>query len=326
MNLSEITNEKIVLLLGAPRSGTSWIGKIFDSHPDVVYRHEPDLVVGNGDLPWLCSREDADAYRAAAHEYVQRLLQTATLKTNGPLPVFRKHFHGSASWMARLSIVWLLRAAEQAGATRNLARTMPIPDLVGSSTKPLRIVIKSVSSLGRARLIANAVPGARIVLIVRDPRAQVASMLRGISLSMFERQIPVYSVLETPQAKKYGLTMEKLKALSPAEQLAWNWAILNEKALEDLDDIPNTRLLRYEKFIRNPLEQTKEFFDFAGLPWDQQTENFIHSSSISTRDRYYNVYQTADKAMNRWRSELTEDQQQRILAIVASTSLASLSY
>ncbi len=31
-----------ILILGAPRSGTTWLAKIIDSHPDVLYRHEPD--------------------------------------------------------------------------------------------------------------------------------------------------------------------------------------------------------------------------------------------------------------------------------------------
>ena len=31
-----------ILLFGAPRSGTSWLGRILDSHPDTLMRHEPD--------------------------------------------------------------------------------------------------------------------------------------------------------------------------------------------------------------------------------------------------------------------------------------------
>ena len=39
--LSEVSGCPI-LILGAPRSGTTWLAKIIDSHPDVLYRHEPD--------------------------------------------------------------------------------------------------------------------------------------------------------------------------------------------------------------------------------------------------------------------------------------------
>ena len=34
-----------ILILGAPRSGTTWLAKIIDSHPDVLYRHEPDAAI-----------------------------------------------------------------------------------------------------------------------------------------------------------------------------------------------------------------------------------------------------------------------------------------
>ena len=35
-------SQSAILILGSPRSGTTWLAKIFDSHPDILYRHEPD--------------------------------------------------------------------------------------------------------------------------------------------------------------------------------------------------------------------------------------------------------------------------------------------
>lgn len=32
---------RVVSIHGVPRSGTSWLGQIFSSHPDVAYRHQP---------------------------------------------------------------------------------------------------------------------------------------------------------------------------------------------------------------------------------------------------------------------------------------------
>lgn len=32
---------QVLSIHGAPRSGTSWLGQVFDSHPDVAYRHQP---------------------------------------------------------------------------------------------------------------------------------------------------------------------------------------------------------------------------------------------------------------------------------------------
>ena len=34
-------HRKLTILLSQPRSGSSWIGSFFDSHPDVFYIYEP---------------------------------------------------------------------------------------------------------------------------------------------------------------------------------------------------------------------------------------------------------------------------------------------
>jgi hypothetical protein len=62
-----------VLVLGSPRSGTTWLAKIFDSHPGVLYRHEPDqLTASEPGLPpeaqirqWLLQRSLPTARLAA---------------------------------------------------------------------------------------------------------------------------------------------------------------------------------------------------------------------------------------------------------------------
>ena len=82
----------LVFLLGAPRSGTTWLAKLFDSHPNVLYRNEPDSVLHEPRVPLLCQPEDIGKYRAIAHDYIERLLDIRTLKTSGSLPVFAKHF------------------------------------------------------------------------------------------------------------------------------------------------------------------------------------------------------------------------------------------
>jgi hypothetical protein len=54
--------EKIAIF-GVPRSGTSWLGEIFDSHPDVVMRFQPLFSYGHkGRLNEYASRADIDAF------------------------------------------------------------------------------------------------------------------------------------------------------------------------------------------------------------------------------------------------------------------------
>src|SRR4051812_19968507 len=71
----------ITLILGAPRSGTSWLGKIFDSHPDVVYRHEPDSTSLGKRLLSLHAYDLGSS--ADARGYLRRLADIRTAKTVG---------------------------------------------------------------------------------------------------------------------------------------------------------------------------------------------------------------------------------------------------
>src|SRR5580658_4388008 len=112
MNLADIPSDRVVLLLGAPRSGTSWLAKIFDSHPDVLYRHEPDTVLRNWDLPWMCPRDEVGKHVDAARIYLRQLIETATLKTAGSQPMFRKRFESPAAHLARTAIIHALQAAD----------------------------------------------------------------------------------------------------------------------------------------------------------------------------------------------------------------------
>lgn len=324
MKLSELPSSRVILILGAPRSGTSWLAKIFDSHPNVLYRHEPDTVLRTDTLPWMCTPEDVPRYRDAAEAYLRQLMDVATLKSAGSIPMFRKHYYGAIQSRARSVFVYGLRVAELAGSARQLVRNVRIPDAFDAARHPeIRMVIKSVSSRGRARLFAEALPGARIIFILRDPFGQVASMLRGAKLSKFEDAVPVGEVLQTRQALHYGLTRQQFTSLRAVEQFAWNWAILNERAISDLAGIETARVVSYQQLGAEPAQESRALFDFVGLDWDPQTEDFIRRSTThSGRDRYYKVFKDTTAAMNRWRTELTREDQGRILAIVRQTSLA----
>ena len=201
-----MTFDRVVMVLGAPRSGTSWLGKIFDSHPDVLYRHEPDLAVWEPRLPFLILENAVDAHVAIAAEYATRLLTTSTLKSSGQLPVFAKRYYAAGLRPTRAAAIHALRWIEAASGSRRM-RAFPLPDLVSARRYPnLRIVMKSISARGRARVFLKAMPAMRVVFLMRHPCGQVASTLRGLQQGKFGTGVFVEDVLTTPGAEKYGFT------------------------------------------------------------------------------------------------------------------------
>lgn len=317
---------RVVFVLGAPRSGTTWIAKILDSHPDVLYRHEPDIALRDYSFPTLCESAEIPAHRAAARAHLERLLAVRTLRATGSRPVFRKSWQGAGAHLARLGLLLLLQGMVRFPPARDLARRVAIPDFGDWRCHPeLRVVLKSVSALGRAGLYTAAAPRARFVLILRHPCGQVDSMLRGKSLAKFEGTLRAGNALGLETARQHGLARDRFEALPPAEQFAWDWTLLNQLALEQMHAAPWLKILRYEDVCAAPLEMAEELLAFAGLSWNSQTERFLgDSTTYRGRDSYYQIYRTSHEAARRWRQRLSPEVQRAILAIALRTEAGRL--
>jgi hypothetical protein len=321
--LGSMSFDQLIMVLGAPRSGTSWLGKIFDSHPDVLYRHEPDLALWERRLPYFIPERDTDDYVAITAEYITRLMHVPTLKASGQLPTFPKNYQAFGIRSLRSAIVNALRWTEAVSGSRRL-RSFPIPDLFRlDGYSRLRIVMKSVSASGRARVFLKALPGMRLVFLLRHPCGQIASTLRGLTQGKFDTGVFVRDVLRTPTMQRYGLTEQRLNAASYTEQLTWHWVAINELVLDAISGHQNARFVLYEDLCADSVSQVRELFSFTRLDWHPQTEVFIRrSTSYGGTERYFGVFRNTVASANKWRSELAQQDQDVIMNIVARTSLA----
>src|SRR5690349_13785638 len=94
----------VIFVFGLPRSGTTWLAKIFDSHPDVLYRHEPDISVRGSELPRYCALDEVEPHLARTREYLERLAEVRSLKAAGPLPVFAKDHRSTPARLLRAAL------------------------------------------------------------------------------------------------------------------------------------------------------------------------------------------------------------------------------
>jgi len=304
-----------LLLVGMPRSGTTWLGKIFDSHPGTLYRHEPD----SGAMRDVSITPQAASDGPAAdriRDFLASLPQQRGLKVCGKLPLFHKqHLAGWRGGMHRTS-VYMAKAASR-------WLTLPVLEPTDTTSVPPRTVWKSIESTGRAGLVAAAVPGARVILILRHPCGQIDSTLRGEAQQRFTDDCPSANdwgifehLLDTPQAQRRGLTLESLKRLTVEERLAWRWLLFNEKAMEELDGRDNARVLRYEDLCANPRQTARALFAFAGLEWDSAVDRFIDASCRPDDPGYYGIHRDPLVTANAWRKRLDRDVVERIRAVV----------
>ena len=316
----------LVLILGAPRSGTTWLAKIFDSHPSVIYRHEPDTVLRNLDVPIMCDIEETDAYRDLVCDYLARLTEIRTLKAAGSLPIFTKDYRGRLRQLRHTAFIYGLHAVNMLSRGSRMVRDLSIPDSFDPSRHPpLRTVVKSVSFLGRIGLIAEVLPQSRIIFLLRHPCGQIASMLRGTRLGKLRERLSVEEMAACEYSARLGLTREALETMPVSEQLAWRWALFNQKALDDLRGRYNVRILRYEELCAQPMNEAEALFAFAGLSWPKQSAAFIRTSTKGAAiERYYGVVRDSKSAANAWRSHFSAADREGILAITRQFEVGRL--
>ena len=307
------TGIKRLFVIGSPRSGTSWLGKIFDRHPRVLYRFEPDTADHRGAPPTFCSQQALAQHRDSTRAYLEHLASVRTSKTVGTLPFFPKAYRSPPLDKLRLAMIFGLKAAERFHLCPGVCRSATIPDWIDRGP-PEALVMKSIESVGRVNLYRAAWPDCRAVIIIRHPCGQIASLVQGINRHMFTSRVPISEdrgmfgkLAETEQARRRGLTLERFMAMGPIERLAWLWALPNEKAIEDVASDPNARVIRYRDLCNAPMSVAHDLFDFAGISWDPLVEQFIRESTDpahAKNDRYYSVFRDPESSVDRWRTTL----------------------
>ena len=308
----------MIFIFGSTRSGSTWLGKLFDSHPDTLYLHEPDISYRGSDLlPFWFEREPTPQEIDNAKIYLKRISTARHSRTIGIRPFFRKHYRGAMTENARLGLIYGGKLLERAGLAALVDR-LEIPDLATRGT-PSQIVIKSVSALGRAEALLAADPSILPVLLIRHPCAFVDSMLRGEKLGVMTKSKGLQQLAATRSARRLGLDANTLQNADEVTALAWTWLLSNAEAHPAIKRANGT-ILVYEDLADEPARVLKGLFEKLALGWPEETEAFLTQSQKMDGD-YYSVFRNPREASQRWRRELDESTTQKIRAIVCQDKL-----
>lgn len=300
----------MLFIVGMTRGGNTWLGKIFDAHPDVLYRHEPDSILKTKTVPAFCRDRDIERYLPAAKDYFDAVLRVRTSKAIGTFPVLPKSYHSFSQHQLKRAMVLGAKGCEKLGIFSGFFRDLPLPEMTGPA--PIHHVVKSIAALGRMNLFSRLYPEAKIILLLRHPGGQVVSALKAIASDKIDGQPPatedwgIYEDLaNTDLGRRHGLTLAVFKQFDPVERLAWRWAISNDKALEDLVGQNNVRVVLYEELCSSPIAVSRSLFEFAGLDWHLAVENFVERSSTANQANTYDrVIRDSVKTAAAWRHKL----------------------
>jgi hypothetical protein len=304
----------VLFIGGLHRSGTTWTSKLFDSHPWVRYRHEPDVELMNKELPVFCDPADYSIHAAGARKYIKTLAESCSLRSRGSLPIFSKAYRSTAGNIINAASIFASRVfAPQASGAKWISRDDPKE--VKPGQRPIT-AIKSVGSCGRIGLFAHAFPHSRFFFVLRHPCGQVHSTLNGLKSGKFHRGIPFHEIFGTKYPAAFGLSEKEFASFDIVEKCAWHWAVLNQKASEDLASTKNAMTVRYKELCETPMETTQKMFAFAGLNWSKRTAHFVEMSTSKSSDRYHSVFRLSAHESAKWRHQMPVEDQKKVFRIV----------
>jgi len=316
--------DRTVLVAGTGRSGTTWLGKILDSSPDLLYRHEPD---NPRNFPWFegiptrIARDTddgglEDAWRRASEETFwhasNKLDRRPHFKKQALRPVPMQIFR-------RASDAWISLARRPAPLWRTprwLFREPP---------EGVPLVWKTVVSNLRLAWIHDHFPGTRIVFILRHAGGFMNSKVQGfrklgvMEYGNMDRLGPVLLPFDLPAHERYGGTLEGDDPF--ARELVY-WIIANEIPLLALADSPRFHPVVYEDLCARPMETVEGIFQFLEMPVPESTRRFVAASTTGDETGYHAVHRTSTEAAEKWRRELEPERVEEVERAVAGCLLA----
>lgn len=265
MNLYKNT----IAIFGIPRSGTSWLGQIFNSSPRVAYRFQPLFSYEfKNRINENSSREDIEKFNRNLFNAGSDFVLQKTNISGKKSPQFTKNDINTLVWkeVRHLSIV------------ENL--------LINSDTK--------------------------VVFLVRHPCGVINSWINAPK--EFDKNWDSLEEWKKASRKNRG------KDENYYGYDRWKEAI---KIFLDCKEKFEDRvfLLKYEDLATDPLDTTKQLFDFSGLNFEDQTRNFILKSIAKNDNDHYGVFRK-DQDIDKWKQQLDQRIKEEMIADLANFSLA----
>jgi len=311
---------RITLVAGTGRSGTTWLGKLFDASPEVLYKHEPDNWARVPFFAGLPSRIDpgpeAEGRRAAFQRALASACWTHCLHFHRPPDFPKTYLPPLLPALAGLG----LRAAGRLGFGARLR--LPLRPFVRGEP---HLVWKSVISNLRLAFLHETFPEMRIVLILRHPGGYVSSWLRGAKhegWSGFGARERLDDTIWPFPCPEHAVHAAAYQHGSDLERELIYWIVANETPLRALAGSPRLKVIVYEDLCAEPERHLRDLYDFCGLAFCETTRRFVAASTAEDDDAYHGVFKNPARVASRWREELAADQIETVERYLGSSMLA----
>ena len=285
----------LVLLLGSPRTGSTWLLNLLLADPGVATMDEP--LVG-------------------AH---LGLSAAASLGMGGTTPARAERTRAYDRHQGRDDYFFAERSrAAWAPALRALLLARFEDQLVRAGRSPGRdlLVVKEPHGSEAADLLSSALPGARLLVLVRDGRDVVDSLLDALAPGSWASDVA--TVDDLPGRRR---------AFLEEAALAWVERMRVVEEARAGHDQERVRVVQYEALLAEPLQGLRDVFGWLGRPepegLQQHVERLAFEAVPAELRGPGRFHRAATPGL--WREHLTADEQQ-LLDDLMGPALTRLGY
>jgi hypothetical protein len=261
--------ESVTYLGGVARSGTSWVGQVFNSAPEVCFRFQPLFAYE------FKGRVSEDSDGAAYEQLFRDMLPAST------------PFLTQADKLA-------------SGEYPRFIKNVP----------PQHLVFKENRYQSMIEPMLRRVPFLKAIGIIRHPCAVLNSWRKNPT--EFPPGSDILAEWRFGNCKNKG---------NEDYFGYYKWKEVANLYLDLQQQYPTRfRVLRYEDAVADPTGVFADFFRFVGIPYGEQTRQFLARSRREHSDSYYSVFKDSS-VVDKWRAELDPHIISEVAADVCGTRL-----
>ena len=286
-----------ILVTGAHRSGTTWVGRMLAADEGVAYLSEPLNVL---------HRPGVFAARVP-HWYTYITAENEA----DFLPAFRDLLNYDYHILAELRSI---RSRKDA-----LRMVRDFHSFFVGSTHAERPLLKDPFAVFSTPWFASRL-GCQVVITVRHPAA-FASSLKRLGWSFDFADLLAQPLLMRDRLERDRALMESIAADDIIGQAALLWKLIYRTVHADAQAHSQFCVVRHEDLSRDPVPGFRELYGSLGLSFTPRAEKTILDSSSSEnpkeppKDKAYSVRVDSRAGLGNWRKRLSEEEIRRIREI-----------
>lgn len=282
-----------ILVTGAHRSGTTWVGQVLSVPPEVAYLHEPLNLTTR---PGICAvpKDNWYPYIESGNEaqYFPALQDTIHYRYNVAAEI------GSSPRLVDLAR--LIRDLATFSANRYFH-------------KP-RVLIKDPFALFSAAWFEKEV-GTRNVILIRHPAAFISSILKKGWAFPFQHWLNQPNLIENLLSPfRQEIELHAKSELPLIDQAILLWNSIHYVISGYQKQYPDWLFVKHEALCEAPKEQFRSLYQELDLPWTSQVESYISSRSSSENpidpieNTVFDIHRNSKSVISVWKDRLTKDQ------------------